>query len=702
MAPLFSVLAGVALIVVAAFVVYLPSLNGGFIFDDEALVINNSIINASDGLYRIWFTTEPYEYYPVAYSMSWCELRLWGMNPTGYHVTNFILHVIESLLIWIILRKLFIPGAFLAAFIFAVHPVNVESVAWIAQWRNTRAMLFFLLSILCYLKMEALPSFLQNSLYQKTSPLTPGHYVSGRSPIWYWLSLVLFILAMLSKGSVVVLPVLLLGIIWWLRPLTRWDLARVVPFIVIAVIFTVVNVWFQTKDTGEVIRTATFTERLLGAGGVVWFYLYKALIPIDLAFVYPQWHIQSGSPLWWLPLLAVLAATAVLWWYRKSWSRPFLFAWGFFCAALLPVLGITDVGFMKYSLVADHYQHIAIIGAITLVAAGWSVWYQRTRGGTRWAATFAAILAAGVLSFLTWRQSAIYNDAYTFYRIALEKNPDCWMAYNNLGLLLDNAGRPKEAMAYYEKALSLKPDDANHHYNIGLVLAKLGRQQEAIEHYKQALTLKPNYVEAQNNLGVALFTSGRFQEAIEHYQQALRLNPNHPEAHNNLGLVLAKIGRPLDAIKQYEQTLALKPDYPETYNNLGNAYKALGQYQRAITHYEQALRLNPDYIDAHNNLGLALFRTGRPQEAIGHYQQILRLKPDIVNVYYNLALAYSGTHQPSETIAAAEKAVELARSQGHAALAKQIEDWLNSYKGQATTDLVPRDEGRGKDEKNDQ
>ncbi len=256
----------------AVIFVYQPAINGGFIFDDDLLLTNNRLIKAADGLRRFWFTTEATDYWPVSNTTLWLEWRLWGMNATGYHVTNLFLHVIEVLLVWVILRKLSFPGAFLAAIIFAVHPVNVESVAWIAQRKNMTAMLFFLLSILWYLKAD-MPA-------AGGSPPQKRLYRSGAG-LWYWLSLLAFVLAMLSKGSVAILPVLLLGIVWWRRTgtvpifasakmglspsVSRWDLVRTAPFFLIAVILAGVNVWFQTHGTGKVIRTATFIERLLGA-----------------------------------------------------------------------------------------------------------------------------------------------------------------------------------------------------------------------------------------------------------------------------------------------------------------------------------------------------------------------------------------------------------------------------------------------------
>ncbi|HEY4760081.1 MAG TPA: tetratricopeptide repeat protein, partial [Thermoguttaceae bacterium] len=528
-----SVLAGVVLIVVAVMLAYSPAINGGFIVDDILLLTKSELIKAADGLYRFWCSTKAPDYWPVTNSSLWIEWRLWEMNPTGYHLTNLILHIVEALLIWIILRKLSIPGAFLAAMIFAVHPVNVESVAWISQRKNVLAMLFFLLSILCYLKMEIQSSSSQNGIDRIASPLAPfpSPLATRHSPLWYWLSLVAFLLAMLSKGSVAMLPVLLLGIIWWLRPLTRWDLVRTAPFFVVAVVLTVVNMRFQRHGADEVVRNVDFAQRLLGAGGVVWFYLYKALLPLNLAFVYPQWQIEAGNLLWWLPLLAAVAVTGVLWCYRESWSRPLLFAWGFFCVALLPVMGFTDVGFMKYSLVADHYQHIAIIGLISLAAALWGIWYQRTREIARWPATAVAIVAVAALTFLTWQQCGIYRDAMTLYQDTLEKNPECWMAHYSLGVTLGMKGQTQKAIEHYKQALWFKPDYVEAHNNLGLELAQTGRPQEAIEHYQQALGHKPDFYEAYNNLGNALVQVGRTQEAIEHYLQALQLKPDNPDAH---------------------------------------------------------------------------------------------------------------------------------------------------------------------------
>ena len=554
--------AGIAIIVGAVLIIYLPAISGGFILDDDCYLTTSPIVKASDGLYRFWCTTEATDYWPATNTTFWIEWRIWGMNPTGYHVTNLILHIASSLLIWLILRRLSIPGAFWAAMIFAVHPVNVASVAWIAERKNLIAMLFFLLSIMCYLKtvmpttsVGMAPARSHGGPWERVTSLwRPAPRLSR---LFYWLSLAAFVVAMLGKGSVAMLPVLLLLVIWWLRPVMRWDLARTAPFFMVAATLTGVNVWFQTHGTEVVLRNSGFIERLLGASGVVWFYLDKAIFPVDLTFVYAQWHIEVDNPLWWLPLLAVLIVTSVLWRYHKGWSRPFAFAWGFFCIALIPVMGFADVGFMRHSLVADHYQHVALIAVIALAAALWSTWYRTAQGAVHWAVMILPVAAAGALAFQTWSRSGLYYDKITLYQVTLEKNPDFWMG----------------------------------HYNLGNALADADRLSEAIEHYKRALQLNPDHYKAHNNLGVTLVQAGQYQEAIEHYRQSIKLNPDYPDAYYNLGIVLDRTGHTYEAIQNYEQALRLKPDDAEVCNNLGKALVKIDRTQEAIERFEQAVRL---------------------------------------------------------------------------------------------------------------
>jgi tetratricopeptide (TPR) repeat protein len=691
--------AGFGLIAVVVLVAYFPSISGGFIWDDYLLLVDNPLIKASNGLHQIWCTAQAIDYWPATNTSFWIEWRLWGMNSPGYHVTNLVLHVLESLLIWIILRKLSVPGAFLAALLFAVHPVNVESVAWIAQRKNTMAMLFFLLSILWYIK-AALPtaSAYMASVSSRGGPWerenSPSSLASSPWPLapspWYWLSLAAFVLAMLGKGSTAMLPVLLLGIVWRQRPLTKWDLVRIAPFFFVAAILAAVNMEFQTHAVDKVIRAIGFVDRLLGAGGVVWFYLYKAIFPIDLAFVYLQWHIEVGNLLWWLPLISALALTAALWLYRKSWSRELLFAWGFFCVALVPVMGFTDVAFMQYSLVADRYQHIAIIGVVALASALWSPWFWRVRGGMRSAAIAVAVAGVCALMFLTLRQSALYRDAMTLYQATLEKNPDCDMAQYNYANALSKTNRLEEALDHYKQALKLKPDFIMVYYNLGNTLLQMGRPQEAVEHFQEFLRRKPRQAEVHGGLGSALARLGRTKEAMEEYEEALRLKPDLLQAHLNLGNMLVQEMRPQEAIEHFQQALRLQPDCLEACANLGIALALTGRVPEAIDFFRRCLLVKPNDAETHKNLGNALMQTGRPHEAIEHFKQAVRIKPDYIGAYNSLALAYASVNQSSQAVATAKKALDLARSQGQTALTRQIEDWLNSYQGHGTSGEVQK------------
>ena len=630
---------------------YLPALHGGFIWDDQVLLTDSPLIKASDGLYRLWFTTEAPDYWPLTSTTFWVEWRLWGMNPTGYHVTNMALHAIEALLLWAVLLRLRIGGAYLAALVFAVHPVNVESVAWIAQRKNLVGMLFFLLAILFYLEAD------REGEGGRRRPDLAG--VSR----WYWLSLGMFLLALLGKGSVATLPVVLLLLAWWQRrQVTARDLAWVAPFAAIAAALVLVNIWFQTHGGAAPIRTASFVERLLGAGAVVWFYLWKALLPVDLAFIYPQWHIEVGNPLWWIPLLAALGVSLALVRFREARGRPLLMAWGFFCVTLLPVMGLTDVYFMTYSLVADHYQHIAIIGVIALAAAGWSEWQRRAQGPSRKAAVAVAVTVVGTLTWLTMRQSGTYRDEETLYRATIEVNPGCWLAHYNLAVGLKAQGRRREEILHLEEAVRARPGYAQAHNNLAIALMEEGRSSEALSHAEQALRIEPEMPMALVNLGILLSKAGRPSEALGPLERAVQILPDSAEAHSNLGLTLAALGRLPEAMAHYHEASRLEPDSLEHHNAMGNAWVAAGQYEEAISEFEQALRLKPDHAAAQATLAQAFIRSGRPQDAIAHYEEALRLSPDGASApesHYNLGVLLTASGRRQEGFAHYVRALEL-------------------------------------------
>ncbi len=501
------------LIPVLAVIAYLPAMHGNFLVDDEDLLTHNALIRASDGLSRTWLTTEAQDYWPISQTSFWIEWRLWGMNPLGYHVTNLLLHIAASLLLYLLLRQLAIPGALPAGLLFALHPVNVEAVAWISQRKTLLAMVFFLLSIMCWLRSRG---------YDR----------------WYILSVLGFLLAMLSKGSAVTLPLILLLLAWWQNKLDRRLLLRTAAFFAIALVLGLVNVWFQKHGKPIVIRDVSMLQRVLGAAAVVWFYLYKALLPIDLIFIYPKWDIAAGKLQWWLPLIGCMALTALLWRYRKTWARPWLLAWGYFVLALVPVMGFADVGFMKYTLVADHYQYMAIAAPITLLAVGW----QRLH---RQAAMPALVLAVGtcaLLGALTRAQCGIYRDEPTINRATLAKNPDCVFALNNRGVELMNEGRLNESIEHLEHALKLDPDSARIEKNLGLALLSAGQADQALPHSRRSVELNDSDPDAHSNLGVVFTALRRWQDAAEQYEQALRLDPQNAAAWANMAVAKAALG----------------------------------------------------------------------------------------------------------------------------------------------------------------
>jgi tetratricopeptide (TPR) repeat protein len=569
-------------LLIVTFVVYFPALRGGFVFDDYLLITGNRIVKASDGLYRFWFTAEAPDYWPLTSSVWWLEWRLWGDNATGYHAVNLLLHAVNAVLVWAILRYLKIPGAWLAGLVFAIHPVNVATVAWVSEQKNTLSMLFYAVAIRLYLQFD------------ETSDWR-----------WYAVSWSAFWLALFSKTAVVMLPVVLLGCVWWrhgrLRPI---DLLRSVPFFVLSLVMGLVNVWYVYHRLmgGHRIRTVGFPFRVAAAGWVPWFYLYKALLPFSLCVIYPQWNINVSQWVSYLPGAALVGCLTLFWWKRQTWGRPLLFGMGYFVVTLFPVLGFFDQSFYQYSLVADHWQYCSIVGAIALVVGAAAAIGRRMDRPRRSVGEVAGLVALVALGMATWTRAGVYATAETLWRDTLGRNPSAWMAHNNLGLVLQGSGNVSEAIAHYEQAVRLKPDFAEAQNNLGSAWQQMGRLEEAKQHYEQAVRLAPNYAHARNNLGVVLFLLHHVPEAEAQYEEALRLEPDYAKAHFNLGLALAQLGRVPEAMEHWEQALRINPDSAEPHYYLGMALEQAGRTDEAIARYEQAVRLKPDFTEARTAL----------------------------------------------------------------------------------------------------
>jgi len=631
---------GGAFIILLTVVTYIPAMRGGFIWDDGALITENRLVQARDGLYRFWCTTEASDYYPLTSTLSWLEWRLWGKLAAGYHVVNVLLHAINALLVWMVLRRLKIPGAWLAALLFALHPVNVATVAWVSEQKTTLSMLFYLMAILFYLRF-----------------LEEDHQPQAVVRAWYALSLVSFLLALLSKTAVVMLPVVLLGCVWWIRGRLRGkELLGIVPFFALSLIAGLVTIWFQRYRAlaGHAIRTEGFLPRLLAAGRVPWFYLCKALLPVNLMVVYPKWNVDASRPSSYLPGLILVACFAVFWWKRTAWGRPLLFGLGYFVVTLFPVMGFFDQGFYLYSLVADHWQYYAIVAPIALVVAGGERVCRRLaeQGSRYYLGTAAAVAVLVALGAASWNRAQLYEDAERLWRDSLARNPSAWIVRINLGHVFLDEGKPPEAA----------------------------------EQFEQALRIEPNLYTAQTDLGVAFWRMGKPQEAIRHYEQSVQLNPDYADAHYNWGAALRRTGKPQQAIEQFQQALRTMPDDAETHNELALALSEAGKPNEAVGHWERAIQLRPEYAEAKNKLAWSLATIaptdgGDPLRAVSLAEEACQLTENRVPTYLDtLAVAYAATGRFNDAIATAGKAVEVARAAGQQQEVSQLETRLQLYR----------------------
>ncbi|MBV8841949.1 MAG: tetratricopeptide repeat protein [Bryobacterales bacterium] len=571
------------LIFVLLVMAYLPALEGGLLWDDDAYVTPPELQSAQ-GLGRIWFDLgATAQYYPFVYSAFWIEHRIWGDATLGYHLVNIIFHTISACLILAIMRRLFLPGAWLGALIFALHPVFVESVAWITEQKNTLSGVFYLSAALLYLRFDE----------------------SRKRKLYFW-AFTLFLLAILSKSVTATLPAALLVVLWWRHGKldSKNDVAPLAPWLAVGIGGGIVTAWMERKFVGAegVQFDLSFVQRLLIAGRALWFYCAKLVWPVNLMFVYPRWNIDAHAPLQYLFLAGVLIVAAGLIWMARRWRGP-LAGFLFFAGTLMPALGFLNVYPFLFSYVADHFQYLASLGVIVPAAGGLAMAGRRVPPAAAWAGS--VIVTA--LMLLTWSQSGAYRSAETLYRETLARNPGAWMAEGNLGSeLMKIPGRTAEAVPHLQAALRLNPGLAEAHNNLGLILSDdPQRLNDAISEFQAALRSKPNYAEAHNNLGSALSDAGRREEAIGEFRKALAIRPNYAEAHNNLGSALSELPDRLPAaIAEFQAALAINPNLAEAHANFAAALaRAPGRLQEAIYQMELAVRLRPEMQQWREMLG---------------------------------------------------------------------------------------------------
>ncbi len=524
------IIAGAALLALLPLLAYAPAYDAGFFSDDEAQIVRNPRLSSKDGLAEIWTDLHGTDgtFYPLTFTTFWLEHRTWGSNPRAFHADNILLHAVNALLLWLLLRRLRVPGSWMAGAIFALHPVQVETVAWVTERRNTLSTAFYLLSIFTYLGFRPL---------RAGSGGDGSRDCPGRSLVLYNLSLAFFVAALLSKTATLTLPPAILLITWWQAGrLERRDLVPLIPFFVLAIGAGLMTTGLERNLVGQGgpgWGTYSPVERLLIAGRAVWFYLGKLAIPVRLSFVYPRWAIDEGSwPQYAYPAAAI-ALLVVLFALRRRVGRGPLTGVLFFGGTLLPVLGFVNYFYMMISFVADRFLYLPSVGIITVLVSAMA---QSLRTSKQWksAAVAASIVVVAGLGALTWERSGCFKSAETLYRDVLAKHPDSWVAHYSLGANLSASGRAPEAIPHLEEALRLKPGFPSIRGYLAAAYSQVGRQSEALPLYAEALRQNPSDVEIRTNLGMTYTTLGRYDEAIEQYERALEINPHYAPALKNL------------------------------------------------------------------------------------------------------------------------------------------------------------------------
>jgi protein O-mannosyl-transferase len=526
-----------ALLLALTVLVYLPSLGTTYVWDDDNYLINNPTLRVPRGLVRIW--TEPRaspQYYPLVFSTFWVEYHLWGLWYPGYHAVNALVHALNALLLWGLLRRMAVPGAWLAAAVFALHPVHVESVAWITERKNVLSAAFYFAAMLAYLRF---------------APPVESEPAARGARRWYALALVLYVAALWSKTVTCSLPAVLLLLHWWKRGGLEWrDVRPLAPFFAVGLYLGLQTAWLERYHVGTIGLPWEISplDRSLIAGRALWFYAGKLGWPSPLIFMYPRWRIDAGA--WWQYTypLAALATLVALWKARHRIGRGPFASVAFFALTLFPALGFIDTAPMRYSFVADHFQYLASVGLITLFAALGTMAARRLPSGCPWPRTLVTGGLLLVLGTLTVRQGFAYGSPWTLWADTLAKDPNCWMARNNLGMLLIEQGRPDEAERQLAAAVRDNPDCAEAQVNLGCLLQARGERDEAEAHFRRALVHSPRFWPAHFNLGLIASRRGDHDAAIGHFRAALKSDSRSAEsqaqARAMLALSLARRRRP--------------------------------------------------------------------------------------------------------------------------------------------------------------
>ena len=630
-------------------VCYLPAmLWGGLIWDDFIWSQSLAVLEWS-GLSTIWSWPSRIErevhYWPLTYTTFWLEHKIWGLAPAGYHVVNVLLHLLNSLLVWRLLLRLAVPGAWVAAAVFAAHPTHVESVAWIIERKDVLSGLFYLTAVLVWLRFLEQPR-----------------------PWRYGLALLLFAAGLLSKSIVVTLPAALLILQWWKEGrITARDLRRLAPFFLVALLITTVDLSSIGSRYG--FLDYSLPERMLVASRALWFYAGKLAWPNDLAVIYPGWDISLGDPWAWLYLAGATALAATLWFMRHRVGRGPLAGALFFAVTLSPVLGFVNFGYMEYSLVADRFQYLAGIGVIAVLIGAAVHGAGRLPGRLKLGAAGLVVVVLALLGTATWRQAGLYRDKVTFFSHIVSLNPKARSAHYNLSIALARAGRPEEALAAARMAVETRPDHAHAHAILGAGLIRTEQFVEAEEILRRALEIDPSHKNSRRFMAEMLMKQEHYQEALEAYRALLEIDPEYALAHAYMGDILLQLHRYAEAVEPLSKALTLSKTAPSLRSDLptahslhvllGKALQGSGRTRAGAAHFRRALQLDPHNMEALEYVAASHFRRKRYRQALRLYRTQLEIDPDKATTHANIGATLYYLGWSEEALQSLERALSL-------------------------------------------
>ncbi|MFM8634178.1 MAG: tetratricopeptide repeat protein [Planctomycetia bacterium] len=550
-----AILIQAALIVLAGLWIYSPTYHGDWLWDDDVVLTNNPTVLSGSlaGLVKLWVNPDGLDYFPLSYSAFWLQAMVFGPQSTGYHVTSILLHIASGLLLWALLGKMKIPGAWVTAFAFTIHPVCVESVAWVAETKNTLSLALFLASCIFWVGQD---------------DEVPG----PKRERLYLCSLAFFLLAMFAKTSVVAMPVLTLLYAWWKRgTVTMQDAVRAAPMFLISIVLGIITMQYQWgRAIGvEGVPVGGIDSRIATAGMAILFYLVTIVWPVHLLPIYPRWDVDPPKAWQFLPLILIGGAAWWLWKNRATpWGRNAILAFGFFLLMIAPVLGLVDISYMRITWVADHFLYLPMIGPLALFVAAAAVWLGKRNERER---TVFAAMAAGLMVFLaanSYFYAINWMDEDHLWEHTLASNHEAWQAHNRLGVRKLNRNDLDGAYYHFRNSSRIRPDLGETKNNLGVVLSKKGRIDDAIKAYEEAAQASPQILGIHFNLADAYLQVGKLTEARDYFEKLLEAQPSNAVFLHKHAIALFKLGEKEKAIAELRRVLELDPNYADARRNL--------------------------------------------------------------------------------------------------------------------------------------